>query len=154
MCLIQKCFTLMLLMWGRSKGRSKAGRDQESNPVPLPLSYNYFQLSAAIMLHLLLCSPGNADSEHFENTMASVWVKMTTVWLCFAIYTWTLVAPLILGNCRDFGYDSEWRERRQLLHNLNATFFQYSMFSVVLCCSNRVALYSRIFPYIPAYCAT
>ena len=60
----------------------------------------------AIMLRLL-CSPGNANSEHFENTMASVWVKMATVWLCFAIYLWTLLAPLILGNCRDFGYDSD-----------------------------------------------
>ena len=59
------------------------------------------------MLCLFLCSPGNANSEHFENTMASVWVKMATVWLCFAIYFWTLLAPLILGSCRDFGYDSD-----------------------------------------------
>ena len=50
------------------------------------------------------CSPGRADSEHFQNSWASVWVKMATVWLCFGVYVWTLVAPLVLGNCRDFDY--------------------------------------------------
>ena len=60
-----------------------------------------------IILSLLLYSPGNADSGRFENTWASVWVKMATAWLSYAIYLWTLLAPLILGNCRDFGYDSE-----------------------------------------------
>ena len=114
---------------------------------------NYFW-SAAIMLCLFLCSPGNANSEHFENTMASVWVKMATVWLCFAIYLWTLLAPLILGNCRDFGYESDWREgrERQLLHKLNATFIHNIVCSVfLLCCSKVISMH--VIPCIPAYCA-
>ena len=55
----------------------------------------------------LFYSPGagSPENEHFLSNWASTWVKMTSVWLCYAIYLWTLLAPLILGNCRDFGYE-------------------------------------------------
>ena len=51
-----------------------------------------------------LFSPGEADTEHFQNSWASVWVKMATVWTCFGVYVWTLIAPLVLGSCREFDY--------------------------------------------------
>ena len=55
-------------------------------------------------VNFIPCSPGEADTEHFQNSWASVWVKMATVWTCFFIYVWTLVAPLVLGRCREFDY--------------------------------------------------
>ena len=76
---------------------------------PLPLSFP-LSLPPSLPLSPPLSrpsSPGEADSEHFQNTWASVWVKMSTVWLCFAVYVWTLVAPLVLGKCRDFDYVQE-----------------------------------------------
>ena len=50
------------------------------------------------------CSPGDADTEHFQNTWASTGVKIGSAWLCFIVYLWTLLAPLVLGSCRDFDY--------------------------------------------------
>ncbi|KAJ3151936.1 NADH:ubiquinone oxidoreductase [Geranomyces variabilis] len=37
-----------------------------------------------------------------DRGMASTWVKIATSWACFAVYGWTLVAPLLFPN-RDFG---------------------------------------------------
>ena len=33
--------------------------------------------------------------------MSAVWVKIISSWLCFVIYMWTLIAPLVLPE-RDF----------------------------------------------------
>ena len=49
------------------------------------------------------CSPEAAEVDRFQNTWASVWIKMSSAWLCFVVYLWTLLAPLILRS-RDFGY--------------------------------------------------
>ena len=54
-----------------------------------------------------LLSPANANTERFGNTWASVAVKMFSAYLCYALYIWTMVAPLVLGRCRDFGYTDE-----------------------------------------------
>ena len=94
------------------KGRWKLHHtDDEKERVTYSYSFFHFLMMLAVLYFMMQLTnwgnPGNADSEHFENTMASVWVKMVTVWLCFAIYLWTLLAPLILSNCRDFGYDSD-----------------------------------------------
>lgn len=50
-------------------------------------------------------SPGAANTEHFRSTWAATWVQVVSAWLCFAVYLWTLLAPLVLGRCRDFDYD-------------------------------------------------
>lgn len=46
-----------------------------------------------------------ADSPDTDYTISSkwpaVWVKITSSWVCLALYIWTLVAPMILTN-RDF----------------------------------------------------
>lgn len=51
----------------------------------------------------LLCSV--PDSPEADYTVTSkwpaVWVKITSSWVCLALYIWTLVAPMILTN-RDF----------------------------------------------------
>lgn len=38
----------------------------------------------------------------------SVWVKISSSWICISLYVWTLVAPLVLTN-RDF----DWWDRRK-----------------------------------------
>ena len=37
--------------------------------------------------------------------MQSFWVKIVSQWLCFLIYGWTLLAPYLMRNHRDFGID-------------------------------------------------
>ncbi len=47
-------------------------------------------------------SPGNNVSiESISANMGAVWIKIISSWLCFAIYMWTLVAPMLLPD-RDF----------------------------------------------------
>lgn len=47
-------------------------------------------------------SPGASQGiESISANMAAVWVKAISAWLCFGIYMWTLVAPVVLPD-RDF----------------------------------------------------
>jgi hypothetical protein len=50
----------------------------------------------------LVCG-ASPDAEYTALTSKwpTVWVKISSSWVCLAIYTWTLVAPLVLSN-RDF----------------------------------------------------
>lgn len=52
---------------------------------------------------LSVCSLGSPDSnyEAMTSKWPSVWVKISSSWICIALYVWTLVAPLVLVN-RDF----------------------------------------------------
>ena len=43
----------------------------------------------------------DAKYETMTSRWPSVWVKITSSWICIALYVWTLVAPLVLVN-RDF----------------------------------------------------
>jgi len=47
-------------------------------------------------------SPGASQGiENMSANMAAVWVKAISAWLCFGIYMWTLIAPVVLPD-RDF----------------------------------------------------
>ena len=52
---------------------------------------------------LFLCSvPDSPDADYtITSKWPAVWVKITSSWVCLAMYIWTLVAPMILTN-RDF----------------------------------------------------
>lgn len=82
--------------------------DDEKDRVTYSYAFFHFLMLISVLFLMMQltnwANPGSADTEHFQNSWASVWVKMATVWLCFGVYVWTLVAPLVLGNCRDFDY--------------------------------------------------
>ena len=42
-------------------------------------------------------------TETISANMSAVWVKMISSWLCFSLYMWTLVAPMVLPD-RDFSF--------------------------------------------------
>ena len=48
-------------------------------------------------------SPGKmtVSIETISANMSAVWVKIISAWLCFGIYMWTLVAPVMFPD-RDF----------------------------------------------------
>ncbi|XP_058963301.2 probable serine incorporator [Pocillopora verrucosa] len=62
----------------------------------------YFLASLYIMMMLTnWYSPQGSDLEDFQRTSGSVWVKMISCWLGFALYLWTLLAPACFPD-RDF----------------------------------------------------
>lgn len=92
------------------KGRFRMRHvDDEKNRVTYSYSFFHFLMMLAILYFMMQLTnwgnPTEANTEAFQHTWASTWVKMSTSWVCFGVYLWTLLAPLVLGNCRDFGYD-------------------------------------------------
>ena len=73
-----------------------------SSPTGLSKSILDSDLDRLIHLSLLSYSPGYANTDRFQSTLASTWVKIISSWICYFIYTWTLLAPVFFGKCRDF----------------------------------------------------
>eukprot|EP00731_Ephydatia_muelleri_P016703 Em0009g1127a len=84
--------------------------NDEKEAVTYSYSFFHFLMMLGVLYAMMQLTnwsdPGSANSERFLNTWASVWVKMATVWISYAMFLWTLVAPLVLF-CRDFGYDGD-----------------------------------------------
>jgi hypothetical protein len=47
------------------------------------------------------CPRPNSTLKTLNANEASMWVKIISSWLCLALYTWTLLAPILLPN-REF----------------------------------------------------
>eukprot|EP00794_Sanderia_malayensis_P012370 gene12370-13640_t len=73
------------------------------------VAYNYSLFHVAMMLASLYImmtltnwySPRGSDFSKLTSSWATVWVKIASSWVCFGLYTWTLVAPLLFPD-RDF----------------------------------------------------
>ncbi|XP_034725935.1 serine incorporator 1 [Etheostoma cragini] len=77
--------------------------DNERDMVQYSYSFFHFMLFLAslyIMMTLTNWYSPNADYT-ITSKWPAVWVKISSSWVCLAMYTWTLVAPMILTN-RDF----------------------------------------------------
>ena len=85
--------------------------DDEKERVAYSYSFYHFILvlgSLYIMMQLTnWVFPQRANTDTFQNTWASVAIKIGSSYLCHALYIWTLLAPLILGRWRDFGYETD-----------------------------------------------
>lgn len=69
-------------------------------------SWNWVEF-CRLMCISVVCSPCSPDSnyEAMTSKWPSVWVKISSSWICIALYVWTLVAPLVLVN-RDFDWNA------------------------------------------------
>ncbi|CAL8254147.1 serine incorporator 3 isoform X1 [Gadus morhua] len=79
-------------------------RDNEQDLVQYSYSFFHFMLLlASLYIMMTLTNWYSPDAEYTALTSKwpTVWVKISSSWVCLAIYTWTLVAPLVLSN-RDF----------------------------------------------------
>ena len=100
------CEFTQLLLYQEGKPRVY---DNEEDGVAYSYSFFHFMFMIAVFyLMLVLTDWWNADpteeglkSSSFSKT--SLWVKITSSWICYLIYCWTLVAPAIFPD-RDFGY--------------------------------------------------
>ena len=73
-------------------------------------SWTYFHFMMA-MSSLYICmqltnwSSSKENDEEADQNISSFWVKIWSQWLCFTLYTWTLIAPYLFRNYRDFGVE-------------------------------------------------
>ncbi|KAJ8396249.1 hypothetical protein AAFF_G00021160 [Aldrovandia affinis] len=78
--------------------------DNEKDGVTYSYSFFHFMLFLAslyIMMTLTNWYSPDANYETMTSKWPAVWVKISSSWICIALYVWTLVAPLVLTN-RDF----------------------------------------------------
>jgi len=88
----------------QSEGGLNRAVDNEKDGVTYSYSFFHFMLFlASLYIMMTLTNWYSPDSSYQTMTSRwpSVWVKMSSSWLCVALYVWTLVAPLVLVN-RDF----------------------------------------------------
>jgi len=68
--------------------------------------FHLVMMTASMYMAMLLTDWGaNKDAHGNENGgigVATMWVKIVSQWLTIALYIWTLVAPRVLGDYRDF----------------------------------------------------
>ncbi|XP_073532050.1 serine incorporator 1 [Phyllobates terribilis] len=78
--------------------------DNERDGVTYSYSFFHFMLFLAslyIMMTLTNWYSPDSSYETMTSKWPSVWVKISSSWVCIVLYVWTLVAPLVLTN-RDF----------------------------------------------------
>lgn len=77
--------------------------DNERDMVQYNYSFFHFMLFlAALYIMMTLTNWYSPDADYtITSKWPAVWVKITSSWVCLALYIWTLVAPMILTN-RDF----------------------------------------------------
>merc|ERR1719326_2721889 len=44
----------------------------------------------------------------FNRSLESFWIKLLAQWVCMLMYLWTLTAPYLLRNVRDFGIEFDF----------------------------------------------
>ncbi|XP_014023485.1 serine incorporator 3 [Salmo salar] len=87
-------------------GRKGPRRVEDNERDTVQYSYFFFHFmlflaSLYIMMTLTNWYSPDADYNTMTSKWPAVWVKISSSWVCLTLYTWTLVAPMILTN-RDF----------------------------------------------------
>ncbi|XP_007936651.2 serine incorporator 3 [Orycteropus afer afer] len=85
-------------------GQPRRAVDNEKEGVQYSYSFFHFMLCLAslyIMMTLTSWYSPDAEFQSMTSKWPAVWVKISSSWFCLLLYTWTLVAPLILTS-RDF----------------------------------------------------
>merc|ERR1712045_799705 len=85
-----------------------SGGDSERDGVQYSWSLFHLMFALATLYVMMTLTnwyaPGKEVTiETISANMSAVWVKMISSWLCFSLYMWTLVAPMVLPD-RDFSF--------------------------------------------------
>jgi len=84
--------------------------DNEEEGVAYSYSFFHFMFMIAVFYLMLVltdwwnASTSDSDINSSSFTKTSLWIKIVSSWLCYAIYGWTLAAPAMFPD-RDFGYN-------------------------------------------------
>ncbi|VEN57091.1 unnamed protein product, partial [Callosobruchus maculatus] len=87
-------------------GESGGGKVWDNEDDAVAYSWSFFHVMFAlatlyVMMTLTNWYKPNSSLETFNYNAASMWVKEISSWMCVALYSWTLVAPLLLPD-REF----------------------------------------------------
>ena len=90
---------------GDGNGESKVW-DNESDGVAYNWSFFHIMFTLATLYIMMTLTewynPESAqDVTQMSTSAASMWVKMSSSWVCLFLYVWTLIAPIVLPD-RDF----------------------------------------------------
>lgn len=91
---------------GGEDGGSSGDDESEGVTYSWSLFHLMFALSTLYVMMTLTnwYSPGKDKTiETISENMTAVWVKMISSWMCFVVYMWTLIAPVVLPD-RDFTF--------------------------------------------------
>ncbi|CAG9575897.1 unnamed protein product [Danaus chrysippus] len=76
--------------------------DNEDDAVAYSWSFFHVVFAlATLYIMMTLTNWYNPSSQLSKSNVASMWIKITSSWLCIGLYIWTLVAPAVLPD-RDF----------------------------------------------------
>ncbi|XP_046969651.1 probable serine incorporator isoform X2 [Vanessa cardui] len=86
----------------------EAGRDEtkvfDNEADDVAYSWTFFHVVfalASLYIMMTLTNWYNPSSQLSKENVASMWIKITSSWLCVGLYVWTLVAPAVFPD-RDF----------------------------------------------------
>ncbi|XP_013410460.1 probable serine incorporator [Lingula anatina] len=101
-------------MLGAKEGNTNSGNDDEESGrntydneeegVAYSYSFFHFMMMLAalyVMMTLTNWYRPSSDLSSMNANQPSMWVKISSSWLCIVLYLWTLIAPVVLPN-RDF----------------------------------------------------
>jgi len=93
-----------------------AASSSDDDDAVQPESWWYFHLmmaTCALYMAMLLTDwsslPADASAGTVvDGNLASFWVKIVSQWVCFLVYAWTLLAPYLMREHRDFGIEFDF----------------------------------------------
>ncbi|KAM3966762.1 serine incorporator TMS1 isoform 2-T2 [Aphomia sociella] len=93
---------------GADGGEAGRGGDEpkvfDNEAEGVTYSWTFFHVVfalATLYIMMTLTNWYNPSSELSKENMASMWIKITSSWMCVGLYIWTLVAPALFPN-REF----------------------------------------------------
>ncbi|XP_074032873.1 probable serine incorporator isoform X3 [Leptinotarsa decemlineata] len=89
---------------GGESGDGKKVWDNEDESVAYSWSFFHVMFALAtlyVMMTLTNWYNPSSSLENFNYNAGSMWVKVISSWLCLALYSWTLIAPVVLHD-REF----------------------------------------------------
>ncbi|KAL0850093.1 hypothetical protein ABMA28_011981 [Loxostege sticticalis] len=89
---------------GGEAGRAEEAKVVDNEGDGVAYSWSFFHVVfalATLYIMMTLTNWFNPSSELSRENAASMWVKITSSWLCIGLYVWTLVAPAVFPD-RDF----------------------------------------------------
>lgn len=105
--------TVSLEAGGTSSTAEGGANDDEESVGPESWWYYHLMMVVCSFYMAMLLSdwsmqPVDKPDGAYATSLSSFWVKITSQWVCLLMYAWTLLAPYLLRNVRDFGIEFDF----------------------------------------------
>uniref|UniRef100_A0A3Q3AQ00 Serine incorporator 1-like n=1 Tax=Kryptolebias marmoratus TaxID=37003 RepID=A0A3Q3AQ00_KRYMA len=103
--MVSKQSSIIAERGGGNDPSEESRRVEDNEPDAVQYSYSFFHFMlflASLYIMMTLTNWYSPDADYtITSKWPAVWVKISSSWLCLALYIWTLVAPIVFTN-RDF----------------------------------------------------